>query len=107
MENRKILHEKIRKALQEMGSEGNVKTEESKINKSKQSNKKELSSLQDKPELLQISKDSIMEIFEVLDAKKSSKRELFEIAEKLEEQGCFLNAKLIRETVSVYEKKKL
>lgn len=107
MENRKALHEKIKRALHEMGSEGNVKTEESTINKAKGPDKKEESPIEEKPELLQISKDSIMEILDVLASKKSSKEELFAIAEKLEEQGCYLNAKLIRETVSVYEKKKL
>lgn len=109
MGNRKELERIIKDAMAEMGNDGNVKTEESIKNKDKILTGKNHNSIEgqtESVELISISEDMLLEIFNVLGSNKSSKTELTSIAKDLEKQGCYLNAELIREAILVYENRK-
>lgn len=58
-------------------------------------------------ELISISDDRILEIYNALRPNRSSKEELLAIADELESFECHVNAELVREAAVVYEQRRL
>lgn len=65
------------------------------------------SNLRRAAELIAISDDRILEIYNALRPNRSSKEELLAIAKELESFECHVNAELVREAAVVYEQRRL